>query len=205
MCRLNEMMIEILVDLARRSDAPPVGYSIVNPLRPRLRFFDAPSRRRLAELPFLLVDLALTDDAIWDEALRPVRPRVERSRRRSADEARSIALARGVTLLAWHVVHSNMGGAALHFGMSQGVADRLRRADVLELDAAATRLAPLCRPRWGDRPSAWSYLITRSDAEPSAMRDETVYGLQLLGSELLIARSAESAGVRAKPMDRVLK
>lgn len=201
MSRLNETMIEVLVDLARRPEPPPVGYSIVNPLRQRLRFFDAPSRRRLAELPFLLVDLSLTDDVIWDKALHPARHVVERSRRRSADEARSMMLARGVTLLAWHVVHSNMGVAAVHFGMSQGVADRLRKADVLELDAAAIRLAPLCRPRWSDRPSAWLYLLTRSDAEPSPMRDETVYGLQLLGSELLTGLPAQRSRTPAKTVD----
>lgn len=202
MSRLNETMIEILVDLARRPEPPPVGYSIVNPLRPRLRFFDAPSRRRLAELPFLLVDLSLTDDAIWDKALQPVRHRRERPRRRSTDEARSMVLSRGVTLLAWHVVHANVCDAAVHFGMSQAVADRLRKADVLELDAAAIRLAPLCRPRWSDRPSAWSYLLTRSDAEPSPTRDETVYGLQLLGSELLAALPAQRSRTPAKTVER---
>jgi hypothetical protein len=201
MSRLNEMMIEILVDLARRPQAPPIGYSIVNPLRQRLRMIDAPSRRRLAELPFLLVDLSLTDDAIWDKALHPVRHGVERPRRRSADEARSMVLARGVTLLAWHVVNANMGGAAVHFGMSQGVADLLRKADVLELDSAGTRLAPHCRPRWSDRPSAWSYLLTRSHAELSPMRDETVYGLQLLGSELLTGLPSQRSRTSAKTLE----
>jgi len=202
MCRLNEMMVEILVDLARRTEPPPVGYTIVNPLRQRLRHFDAPSRRRLTELPFLLVDLSLADDVIWEKALHPVRNVVDRPRRRSADEARSITMARGVTLLAWHVVHSNMGGAAIQFGMSQGVSELLLKADVLELDSAATRLAPLCRPRWSDRPSAWLYLLTRSDAGPTVTRDETVYGLQLLGSELLISQPAERGVGRPKPVDR---
>jgi hypothetical protein len=202
MSRLNEMMIEMLVDLARRPEAPPSGYSIVNPLREGLRGFDGVSRRRLAELPFLLVDLCLTDELIWEKALRPACHGVGRPRRRSADESRSIALARGVTLLAWHVAHSNSGSAAVHFGMSHGVAEMLRGADVLELDAAVLTLAPHCRPRWSDRPSAWLYLLTRSDSEQSPMRDETVYGLQLLGSDLLATVSAERARTSARTVDR---
>lgn len=182
--RLNEMTIEILVDLARRPEAPPVGYSIVTPVRERLRRLDAQSRRRLAEFPILLADLCLTDEMIWAQALRPARSTFE-SRRRSPHESQSVALARGVTLLTWHVAHSNTSDGAVHFGMSHGVADLLRRADVLELDNAATRLAHHCRPRWHDRPSVWLYLLTRSDTAPAPTRDQTVYALQLLGSDLL--------------------
>jgi hypothetical protein len=190
MSRLNEMMLEILVDLARRPEVPPVAYSIVTPLRDRLRRLDAESRRRVAVLPFLLVDLCLTEEGLWETALHPRRHSVER-RRRCPEDSRAVALSRGVTLLAWHVVQSNAGGAAVHFGISPGVAALLRTADVLDLDTAAARVAPHCRPRWSDRPSAWLYLLTRSNAEPSPMRDQTVYGLQLIGSDLLSGVSAQ--------------
>lgn len=197
--RLNEMMIEILVDLARRPDAPPGGYSIVAPLRAHFRSLDAPARRRLADLPFLLVDLRLADATIWASALRAAQRGVERRRRRTTHEECTVALARGTTLLAWHVVHSNAVGAAVHLGMSERVVELLRTADVLGLDAAAASLAPHCRPRWSDRPSAWAYLIAKSGSEASPGRDQTVYGLQLLGADLLTAPVSRGRDRRSAP------
>jgi hypothetical protein len=200
MSRLNEKMIETMVNFARRPGTPPPAYSIVTPLRERLRQLDACARRRLAELPFLLIDLRFTDELTWGRLLQSPTSSLDRKPRRTADEVRAIALARGVTVLAWHIVHSQPESASLHLGISEAVAMELRRADLLNLDHAAIRIAGACRPRWPDRPSAWLYLMKHAEHASDSMRNETVYALQLLGADMVCARSRGSGRLEPDPL-----
>jgi hypothetical protein len=188
MSRLNERLIETMVDYARRPEPPPPSYSIVTPLRATLRFLDAHSRRRLADLPFLLVDLKFGDEYTWTRLLRtPAAPRsTPRSPpgRRSAADVRALALARGVTVFAWHIVQGQPEDAAIHLGVTEPVAALLRGADLLDLDRAAIRVADQCGPRWSDRPAAWQYLLKHAAQPTASATQQTVYALQLLGGDL---------------------
>jgi hypothetical protein len=188
MSRLNEKMIETMVDLARRPEPPPSSYSIVEPLRQRLRSLDAAARRRLAELPFLLVDLQLTDAILWQRLLQKASDKKKHRKRPSADAIQSLALARGATVLAWHIVHSHPDGALLHLGASDEVLELLRAADPLDLEQAAIQVSHYCRPRWSDRPSAWMYLLMQDERLNGSPRDVTVYALQLLGADATTTR-----------------
>jgi hypothetical protein len=172
------------VDLARRPEAPPTRYSVVTPLREPLRQLEASARRRLADLPFLLVDLQLGDERTWETLLRSPPASPTRNRRAPGEDARSFALARGVTVVAWHLVQMQPEHASLYLGISSRVAEMLRGANLLDLDSAASRVTGLLRPRWCDRPSVWMYLLRNANGARGSTRDETVYALQLAGADL---------------------
>jgi hypothetical protein len=205
MSRLNERLLETMVDYARRSEPPPPGYSIVEPLRQRLRWLDASARRRLAELPFLLIDVQLTDAFLWQQLLQKTPDKNKQKSRNLANSPQSVAIARGATVMAWHFVHAYPEDAQLHLGASERVVELLRGADPMDLENAAVQVSQTCRPRWSDRPSVWMYLLTEDERRSTSPRDVTVYALQLLGAEATTTTSPKSRANTAAPRTRRTK
>jgi hypothetical protein len=184
MSRLNEVMIETMVSLARRTEAPPMPFAIITPLRGIFRQIDASSRRRLAELPFLLIDLNFGDDEHWERLLQSRTISSGKEGRRPTRRVISISLARSVIVLAWHVAQSQPERALVHFGLSEKTVHLFNTVDLLHLDRAATHACQFARPRWADRPSAWMYLLRQIQSENASPRGETIYGIQLLGADV---------------------
>ncbi len=175
----NRQLLECLRSLAVEADAP----RLLQSTQAYWQRLDATALQRLASCPYLLLDLRLTQSAVW-----------QRSATDSVmDQAQAdayfrtpagVALLRRTLVLAWHVARSNRLMAALVFGMSAVVADCLGSHHLSELEAIAERPPVWATPRWERQPIVWRQMIEAAcSADTLALRAVTMRGWQLLARE----------------------
>jgi hypothetical protein len=100
-------------------------------------------------------------------------------------------------MLAWPAVREDRIAASLLFGMSGSVATLIAAMKPHQLDYVGTRYCLEARPRWASSGYFWRRLLSTANVRnESALREVQLYGLQLLGAELMRKREQETRVVR---------
>jgi len=178
----NERCLELLVNAARSTSAPP--FSLVVALRALLRDSSPALRSRAAKRCCLLLDMEFSEPLWWRAVTnRPeISPRVGRSAegfpRRSATP-----LARATLALAREAVHADFDAARVILGMHRDVAAIIRSLQHSDIERICDRQFRRLRPRWMDQPAIWrSLLLSARMEQPTLCRDFDLHALRLLVS-----------------------
>ena len=145
---INGRLLDILSDFAKRPHTA-CNLEIVARLRHLWCGLDQSARTRLARFPVSLCDVRFGDDQWWRAAPTPLEEPQRPTTFIPAKRARE--LNRGVLLAAWSISRENYPCARLLFGMTEGVARRLRILSLSDIDQIATQFAYVLRPRWEHR------------------------------------------------------
>ncbi len=203
---LNEQCLELLLEQAHCGDAS--GSAPLRELGELLPALDAPSRRRAATCPYLLVDAGFADPHRWRWASAP------RVADREPVAGAAFFTVPGVTRLAhqifnnaWYMARMQPVGVTLFLGMPAGCAALLRACTMRRLTDLAERQTSWLRPRWINRTPLWRELLMAAIAgEEPALERARLRGVQLLAGELyahdsavgLAAASAAASKVHAE-------
>jgi hypothetical protein len=179
---LNEQCLELLAEqaLLRISTAPPMFRELAN-LWGQL---DAPSRRRAAACPYLLIDAGFADPYRWrwigGDRVGDREPAASGSFFTAPGAAK---VAQQVFTNAWYFVRSQPIGAPLYLGMPAHCATLLRACTVRHVTELANQYAGWLRPRWAGRVKIWRELL-ESAISGEGLETARLHGVQLLATEL---------------------
>lgn len=177
-------------------DAPPAAGSAdpVAQLRELSASVDAETRRRLAQVPYLLVDMRFRDERWWLAAREAPRARPA-ARGDLFPRVAAVRLARAVLMLVWNGLHSNPAAACVLYGISTPVARVILQLTLDDLDEIARKHFRQVTPRWEDRAEVWEDLVYAAQMEKSdLMRVCNLHALRLLTGEFLDAAEAARPG-----------
>lgn len=164
--QLNDQVIEccceLSSDVASSNLIPPVTAH-----RDLWRGLDPESRKRLAQFPFVIVDLRFGDLAWWRVAIgNSTNPR---NRPISATPAaRWDWLALETLMFGWQVAREDRIVASTLFAMPLAVADCIAALTMQQVRTLAVESAQYLRLRWDNHPYLWRELLNASRE-----RDET--------------------------------
>ncbi len=182
---VNEQCIALLADLAAsgRTQAP---FGLVEPLRALLLAIDAPSRRRAAQTPHLLLDVQFRNVGWWHEVItRPERIKAD-TRSSPPHRTRLAALTRATLMLAWHGARAEREAAQVIMGIAPAVLDLIAGLSPVDLNRISERHYRQLAPRWPDRPATWRRLLNGArTGDATALRHFALHGVQLLGADAL--------------------
>lgn len=186
-CQVNEHLVSVLSELARRGDT---SNSIVAHNVDDLRRLDAALCKRAARIPVLLLDLHFQDEGWWRHAaLLNEAGRASTASASSLPDDCTADLSRESLIVAWLAVHHAPKSVSLLFGMSNAVAGLLSELTPQQLNRVAERSNHELRIRWQTKPDFWRRMLVavRSD-DADGLCEIHLLGLQLLGGELMRAR-----------------
>jgi hypothetical protein len=151
------------------------------------RGLDEPARQRAAQCPYALVDMRFHDAKWWEDAKRDSMNSAPRS---GATVAGITGLGRALagdtlTLACWTARHDQRT-AMLLFGLDPRVAHVMSSLSPVEVRRITARFGNQLRPRWENNRRFWrDLLIAAAAANEEALIDIHLYGIQLLGGDLL--------------------
>jgi hypothetical protein len=187
---LNERCLQVLGDVHREPgfESPPcTNWSMVEAYQELWCKLDDAGRRRAAQCPFLLLDFNFQRVTWWRQAQGTL-PRDPKHL--PAVSCFPVAVAREfsaeILTLAWHTAKSDPQTASLVLGLVPGVAGIIGSLGPREVQRISAQYGHELRPRWPNNREFWWKLLTvarAADAQEQA--DIHLYGLQLLGSDLL--------------------
>ena len=151
------------------------------------RNLDEAARRCAARCPFLLADMNLHDETWWSEvhAVNAQPANIE-APVDVLQIRRERALANEVLQLAWRTSRSDPRTAALLLGLTPGVAAIVASLTLGDIRRIALEFGEQLRPRWQNNLRFWWRLFdAASSGTEKAISDIHLYGLQLLGTDLL--------------------
>lgn len=186
-CQVNEHLVSALTACARQGNPSNlVGAQNCDALRD----LDPIGCKRTARIPVLLLDLYFQDEDWWRNAAwssgenRTTPPPVSSLPTHCAAE-----LTRESLIVAWLAVHHARQSASLLFGMSDAVASLLVELTPQQLSRIADRSSHELRIRWHSKPDFWRKLLAAGQSGSAVDLSEIhLFGLQLLGGELMSAR-----------------
>jgi len=186
-CQLNEYLLDVLCTLA--ASEAPTSPSVVANLAELWISLDAPSRRRAAQIPVLLLDLHFQDVAWWREviAVGGGGPVYECSAGQRAAQWQP-EFTREALMLAWPAVREDRVAAGLLFGMSRPVAALVGSLTPQQLDHVSVHYSHEIQLRWAHSHLFWQRLLMSAKADDmNGLAEVHLFGLQLLGGELMRA------------------
>ena len=182
---LNERCLEVVsrtdsVDLPH-DRSPSAGTS-------RWRSLSPPGRRRLAQLPFLIVDIHFMDHGWWERASAVVVRAAELTQRHAVRDATLGALTQEAMLLAWHAVQLDRVAATWKIGMSRGVAGVIWQLSAQDVLRVAARFPGEAEPRWSNAVDLWHHmLVTAEEGNHDTIQDARREAMLRLSGEMVMA------------------
>jgi len=187
-CQLNEHLLGVLSTAAASGAPSTLGLLTQN--SELWCSLDSSSRSRAAQIPILLLDLKFQDETWWNGIVRAAscRSTYEVSAEQGVDPWLT-EFTRQALMLAWPSVREDRASAALLFGMSEPVAAIIGALAPQQVDHVSVHHSRAIRVRWAEFPVFWRKLLMAAQADDiQTLRDLHLYGLQLLGGEMLRAR-----------------
>jgi hypothetical protein len=151
------------------------------------RSLDEAARHRAARCPYLLVDMRFDDAAWWENAkCDAMKPTPNPNILSSGTAGLGRALANDALTLASWTARSDQRTAMLLFGLDPRVAAVIASLNPVEVRRITARSANQLRPRWERNRRMWGDLLSAAiSADDEALTDIHLYGIQLLGGDLL--------------------
>lgn len=116
--------------------------------------------------PFTLFDLRFRDGKAWRKLVQSLTGELSTQ----PERADLIALANSATVLAWYAARRWPAEAELLLGATDEVVIALQSIELTQLQTISIRHLDWLRPRWSDRISTWSELISLA-GNPRAVGD----------------------------------
>jgi len=183
--QLNEHLIAVLSVLAQMRG--PTSLAVIGDNADLWGSLDAPSRRRAALFPVLLLDLHFQDATWWGRIVDGAgAPPADAGCAGARAEQWQPEFTRESLMLAWPAAREDRAAAALLFGMSKPVADLVGSLSPQQLDHVSLHHSHEMRLRWAHTPQFWRRLLLASKVDDvAALKDVYLLGLQLLGGEMI--------------------
>lgn len=125
--------------------------------------------RLIEACPFTLFDLRFRDGKAW----RKMAPPLTSELKSQPERADLVALTNSAVVLAWYAARRWPTNAELLLGATDEVVTELRSLELTQLQTISIQHSDWVRPRWADRISVWSELISLA-GNPKAVRDGTL-------------------------------
>ena len=186
----NDRSLQVLQELSARGSEI---FDIVSALRGLWAKLDESARHRAAKCPFLLVEMRFDSVKWWREPKSA--PAMSQAPSAAPQASFPKEAARELSVealtLAWHTARSDPRVAAQVLGVSPAVAGIIASLGPRDVQRIALRHSHELRPRWNNNPGFWQQLLLTAIAGNEAFLSEFyLHGLQLLGADLLGARSS---------------
>jgi hypothetical protein len=157
-----------------------------NSLQWQWRALGEAARARLAQCPFLLVDVGFSRPRLWSglagTGVHEAPPPLQAG---SPHCLLPTPLLRRVLLYAWHLARANPSGARIALGMSDVCLRVVAASRFADLEALAERRPAWIRVRWADRPEIWRAWLSAAAQESTADFERLqLWGLQMLAADL---------------------
>ena len=167
--QLNERCIDLFCELAIDS-SPDVPWPLVSSNRDLWVRLDAAARKRLAEFPFVIVDVRFKDETWW-RSLGQEPPAAPRDHAiSSAIPQRYDYLALETLMFAWHLAREDRQVARMVFAMAPAVVECVAALTMQQVRALGFHGARFLRIRWDDKPRFWrELLISACDEDEAAL------------------------------------
>ena len=151
------------------------------------RRLDEPARHRAARCPYLLVEMRFDDAVWWEDAKRDaMKPTPSPTVLSAGTAGLGRALANDALTLAWWTARADQRTAMLLFGLDPRVAAVVSSLSPVEVRRITARSGNQLRPRWEHNRRMWRDLLSAAiSADEEALTDIHLYGIQLLGGDLL--------------------
>jgi hypothetical protein len=192
---LNRRLLELLVATAA-GQATGLVTPVVSDLRSHWQQLSTAALQRLANCPYLLLDLTVTELTLESSAAGRIRePALLAGRTAGADSPGPLRELRWRALLtAWHFAHTNPLAARISLGMTSADCTVLASMPLATLETASTQQGWHLCIRFEDRVDIWQQLLlAAADQQSRRLRQLQLRGLQLLAGQLLpgIARQGD--------------
>jgi hypothetical protein len=151
------------------------------------RSLDESARHRAARCPYLLVEMRFDDALWWEDAKRDaMKPRPSPTVLSVGTAGLGRALANDALTLAWWTARADQRTAMLLFGLDPRVAVVISSLSPVEVRRITARSGNQLQPRWEQNRRMWRDLLSAAiSADEEALTDIHLYGIQLLGGDLL--------------------
>jgi hypothetical protein len=168
--QLNEQCIELLCELAIPSPAqvlPP--FITLN--RDLWCALDVAARARLAEIPFVIVDIRFRDDGWWQSrGGQQLEVSTDSSVSNGIPPKRCEHLLLETLMFAWQVAREDRYVAQIVFAMTPSVARRIAAQTMQQVRTIAAESTSFLRIRWNDDSQFWrELLIAAREANAEAL------------------------------------
>jgi hypothetical protein len=160
--QLNEQCLELVCDLAKNPSAEELPLFILEN-RDLWRLLEPEARKRLAEFPFVILDLHFRDAELWRLASvghpMPLADNSKNARYSILLSKPLEDLALETLLFARQVARENASVAKVIFAMTASVVRLIALFTVSQIRATAIGNAHQLRVRWDGDPEFWSKLL----------------------------------------------
>lgn len=192
---LNEHVLEVLATISTR---PPDATGSAEGYEDLWRSLDADSRWRAAQMPFLFLDLRFHDAEWWQHISSAVGEAGGDDCGSRREDTWQSQLATQALMLAWAAARADGLSASLLFGMARPVVEIVGGLPPKGVDHLCRIVCPAMRLRFSQTGTFWRRLVmAASQNDVRALREVHLYGLRLLGGEMLRGRSSiEQCGLR---------
>lgn len=181
--QFNERCIELLCSVAKVSEIVPV-------LRDNAELWtaiDGDARRRLAGMPFVMVDVRFQDDEFWLQVVRTQgrEPDVVSEGSRFPEEIAE-DLMYETLMFCWQLVSASRDAAMSAFGMSPAVADMIAALKPRDVREIARRQHGAAQVRWELDQGFWHESLRAAlDADEGRLAALHLHAKHVLLSELV--------------------
>jgi len=185
LAELNEQCLELLAAQAAAM-RPGVGHPMLRELKPLWAALNADARRRVADCPYLLVDVGFADARRWAWASgRGVQDREATYTPTFFTVPQTVGVTRIVLTYAWLLARSQVSAARLLLGMPPQCAGLLATCSLRQITEIAESHPQWLQPRWPGRVRVWRDLLSSAMQSDSRTLDRLrLHGLRLLASEV---------------------
>jgi hypothetical protein len=185
---LNLRLVELLAAAAHDQETG-LRTPVVSSLRGDWRRLGQAALGRLADCPYLLLDMGLAG-----EGSRPLSPAplvgepAPPLRRAATGTGRYLDLTQRALLTAWHFSHTSPLAARITLGISADACGAMASWRLPELERRAQSLSGRMCLRWESQLEIWRQLLGAcADAQQRRLRQLQLRGLQLMAGDLLPA------------------
>ncbi len=176
--QLNERCIELISEIAANATINEALPLAVRENRDLWSGLSGDARRRLAALPFVLVDVRFRDEQWW-RALGKVPSPIElRGEGLPADRCQDLLLE--TLMFAWQVAREDSHVAQMIFAMTRPVARVIAGLPIREMRTLAVEQTLCLRIRWSHNALFWRELLTRVRGEDSIALEDSMLHAKLL-------------------------
>jgi hypothetical protein len=188
---LNARCLELLARLAeterRRESA-----EMLHANQALWQQMDGAARARAAACPFLLLDAHFHNADWWRWAASNGASRRTTMTRGWFAAKPASELMRETLMLAWSTAGTDPRIASFLLGLASEVSVRMAALGLQDVERIAARYSRQLRPRWVEHPAFWRRLLLAAHAaDLESLHDLYLYGIQLLGGELLLRDRVE--------------
>ncbi|MEO8467746.1 MAG: hypothetical protein ABI640_20670 [Gammaproteobacteria bacterium] len=176
--QLNERCVELISELAGNvaiNEALPTAVRENRDLWPGL---SVDARRRLAALPFVIVDVRFRDEQWWRALGQAPSPTELRAECLPSDCCQDLLLE--TLMFAWQVAREDSHVAQMIFAMTRPVARIIAALAIREIRALAIEQRPCLRIRWSDNARFWREFLVRVRGEDAIALEDAMLNAKLL-------------------------